>query len=168
MADTATVETAKVIPLGSATAKRSSERKWGKKVMDLGFCIVPSLLLRAQRRLGLSPTQLAVLMHLADQWWDQERIPFPAKSTLAERLNLKTRQVQRHIAQLEKAGLVKRNRRFNQKGQTSNGYDLSGLVAKLKDFEPEFRRADDEAKQRRREMERPRPRSTRSTDKSPP
>ena len=37
MADTATVETDKVIPLNSATAKRSSELKWGKKVMGLGF-----------------------------------------------------------------------------------------------------------------------------------
>jgi predicted ArsR family transcriptional regulator len=92
------------------------------------------------------------------------------QSTLAERLNLKTRQVQRHIAELEKAGFVKRKPRFKQKGQTSNGYDLSGLVAKLKDLEPEFRKADDEAKHWRREIARPRPRAriTRSTDKSPP
>ena len=33
---------------------RQSERKWGKKVMALGFCVVPSLLLRAQPRLGLN------------------------------------------------------------------------------------------------------------------
>ncbi len=25
---------------------RSSEKKWGKTVVDLGFCVVPSLLLR--------------------------------------------------------------------------------------------------------------------------
>ena len=25
-----------------------SEKKWGKKVMDSGFCVAPSLLLRAQ------------------------------------------------------------------------------------------------------------------------
>ena len=43
---------------------RESDKKWGPKVMALGFCVVPSLLLRAQQRLGLNPTQLAVLMQL--------------------------------------------------------------------------------------------------------
>ena len=56
---------AEVIQLHPAKAKKASERKWGKPVMDLGFCIIPSLLLRAQARLGLNPTQLAVLM---TQW----------------------------------------------------------------------------------------------------
>ena len=57
-----TQETAKVIPLRPAKAAKASEAKWGTAVMDLGFSIIPSLLLRAQRRLGLNPTQLAVLL----------------------------------------------------------------------------------------------------------
>ena len=71
---------------------RQSERKWGKKVMALGFCVVPSLLLRAQPRLGLNPTQLAVLMQLCDYWWDSDRKPFPGKKALGERLGLGPRQ----------------------------------------------------------------------------
>ena len=43
---------------------RSSERKWGKEGMNLGFCIVPSLLVRGQQRLGLNPTQLAIVLQL--------------------------------------------------------------------------------------------------------
>lgn len=149
-------KTANVVLLDTATAKRASERKWGKRVMERGFCIIPSLLLRGQRKLGLSPTQLAVLVHLADQWWDANRIPFPAKATLAERLNLKQRQVQRHIAELEKAGLVTRKPRYKGKGnQTSNAYDLSGLVVKLQALEPEFRKADQEAKKKLRDVARP-------------
>ena len=35
---------------------RASEKKWGKEVIAHGFCIVSSLLLRAQNRLGLNPT----------------------------------------------------------------------------------------------------------------
>lgn len=56
-------ERGKVIPLHPA--KRASEQKWGRDVMKFGFCIVPSLLLRAQERLKLNATQLAILMHLA-------------------------------------------------------------------------------------------------------
>ncbi len=34
-------------PAKRATARRGSHDKWGAKVMELGFCILPSLLFRA-------------------------------------------------------------------------------------------------------------------------
>ena len=132
------------LPLPKKIASRSSEKKWGKAVCELGFSIVPSLIFRAQARLGLNATQLAVLLQLADYWWDQERHPYPSKTTLAERLQLGPRQVQRYIAELETAGFVQRIDRYAaHKGRLSNHYDLSGLVAKLKKLEPEFREAED-------------------------
>lgn len=48
--------------------KTKAEKKWGKDVINLGFCMIPSLLLQAQKRLGLNPTQLAILLQLADYW----------------------------------------------------------------------------------------------------
>ena len=135
--------------------------------MELGFCIVPSLLLRAQRRLGLNPVQLAVLMHLADIWWYADRRPYPSKKTLGERLGLGPRQVQRYIAELEEAGLVRRiERRAGHQGKLSNEYDLSGLVKRLKDLEPEFREVEEENKSRRRAVARPgvRPRRPKAPD----
>jgi predicted transcriptional regulator len=121
--------------------KNGAEEKWGREVMRLGFSIIPALLLRAQRRLGLSPTQLAVLLQLVDFWWDQDRKPYPSKQALSDRLDLSPRQIQRHIAELEKAGLVQRNeRRKAHGGKTNNEYDLSGLVERLKKLEPEFRK----------------------------
>ena len=119
MSDHTSADIAKVIPIDSAKARRASERKWGKKVMERGFCIIPSLLLRAQRRLGLNASQLAVLMHLADYWWDIDRKPYPSKKTLGERMNLKPRRVQTIIAELEKAGFVRRVKRLNRLGASS-------------------------------------------------
>src|SRR5260221_13856977 len=49
--ETDAAPSAEVIPLRPAKAKKASERKWGKAVMDFGFCIIPSLLLRGQARL---------------------------------------------------------------------------------------------------------------------
>ena len=46
-------------------------------------------------------------------------------------------------------------RRAAHKGKLSNAYDLSGLVERLKDLEPEFRKADEEAKSLRKEVARP-------------
>ena len=132
---------------GRGKATRSSEGKWGAEVMALGFCVLPSLIFRAQARLGLSPTQLAVLLQLADFWWDSGRKPFPKKADLAERLNLSERQVQRHIADLETAGFVRRiERTYGRRGKISNEYDLSGLVQRLKALEPQFRQVAEEAK----------------------
>ena len=51
---------------GKTKPTRASTKKWGQEVLDLGFCILPSLIFRAQRKLGLDPTQLAVLLQLAE------------------------------------------------------------------------------------------------------
>lgn len=148
MAESTRVKASNVVTLPQKLSGRSSEKKWGKAVCDLGFSIIPSLIFRAQARLGLNATQLAVLLQLADYWWDQERHPYPSKATLGERLQLSPRQVQRYIAELETAGFVKRIGRFaSHKGRLSNHYDLSGLVAKLKKLEPEFREVEDRKKQ---------------------
>lgn len=151
MSDTDKRDAAKVVPLRPNSAARASERKWGGAVMKLGFSIIPSLLLRAQRRLGLSPTQLAVLLQLADYWWDEARKPYPSKDALSERLGLGSRQVQRHIADLEQGGLVQRiERRGVHGGKLTNTYDLTGLVRRLQELEPEFRQVEEEIKSRRR------------------
>ena len=147
---------ANVIPLRPAKASKASEEKWGLAVMSMGFCLVPSLLLRAQQRLRLTPTQLAVLLQLCDYWWDEKRKPYPSKETLAQRLGLSARQVQRHIADLEKAGLVMRIERYGQHGgKLSNTYDLSGLVQRLKELEPEFREVEEQNRMRRQAVARP-------------
>jgi predicted transcriptional regulator len=130
--------------------KRSFEAKWGKTVAVQGFCMIPALLLRAQQRLGLSPTQLAVIIQLCDFWWDDDNVPWPKKETIAHRLNLSEKQVQRVVRDLENRGYVQRMVRTTWHGRTSNGYDLSGLVNKLKELAPEFA----EAAQAKRKVER--------------
>lgn len=137
-----------VVALRPGKADQISDKKWGKSVMKLGFSIIPSVLLRAQQRLGLNPTQLAVLLQLADYWWDQERKPYPSKQALSDRLGLSPRQIQRHIADLESAGLVKRIERCAvHQGKLSNEYDLSGLVERLKKIAPEIEKANEMKRQ---------------------
>lgn len=143
--------TANVVQLRPAKTGLESEKKWGKAVMSLGFSILPSLIFRAQHRLGISPTQLAVLLQIADYWWNQGRKPYPGKNALGERLSLSPRQVQRHIAELEKAGFVKRiERRAAHRGKLANEYDLTGLVEKLNKLEPEFREVEEMKRQVKR------------------
>lgn len=125
--------------------------KWGVKVMEQGFCMIPSLLLRAQRRLHLNPSQLAVLLQIIDHWWDAARKPYPSKKELASRLGIGERQVQRYITELENEGLLRRLERYaDNGGRQTNMYDLQGLVDKLAAIEPEFREARETARKIRK------------------
>lgn len=63
---------------------------------------------------------------------------------MSDRLGLGPRQIQRYIAELEAAGLVKRiERRAAHRGKLSNEYDLSGLVDRLKKLAPEIQEANE-------------------------
>jgi len=145
-----------IIPMPGMTKKdrRRSEDKWTAQVMKLGFTPLPSLLLRAQARLGLKPEQLNVLLQIVEHWWEADKVPFPSKDTLARRMGKSPRQVQRYLTQLEDAGFISRIERFNgRKAQVSNGYDLGGLVAKLVDIEPEFQKIAEQHRLRRKRAE---------------
>ena len=122
--------------------------------MKLGYTPLPNLLLRAQAKLGLSPMQLNVLLHLAEHWWEADKVPFVAKDTIARRMNKSPRQIQRYITQLERTGFVIRQERFRGYGvQTANGYSLNGLVKKLKLVEPEFSKLAEQNRLRRKKAE---------------
>ena len=106
--------------------------------MDCGYVIVPAILLRGQRRLGLSGTQLTILLHLID-WWNHPDVqPWSSKRLLSQRIGIGERQLQRQIAVLEKSGFVKRIERITGRGKRPNTYDVSGLVEKLKRLAPDF------------------------------
>jgi len=145
-----------IIPMPGMTKKdrRRSEDKWSAQVMKLGFTPLPSLLLRAQARIGLNPEQLNVLLQIVEHWWEADKLPFPSKDTLARRMGKSPRQVQRYLTQLEDGGFIARIERFNgRKAQVSNSYDPAGLVAKLIAVEPEFRKIAELHRLRRKRAE---------------
>lgn len=128
-----------VIPLKpkKKTAKRA-EDKWSPQALKFGYTALPNFLLRAQAKLKLSPAQLNVPVHLVEHWWDADKYPYPAKETIARRMQKSPRQIQRYITELENAGLIARIERFSEKrAQINNGYSFDGLIKKPKALEPE-------------------------------
>lgn len=122
--------------------RRRAETKYGKAVMAHGFTVVPNLLFQAQAHLKISPTAFNVLLQLVMHWWDAHEAPHPAIGTIARRMNKSPRSLFRYFDELEEAGLVQREARFKgQKAQTSSAYILTGLAAKLRELEPQFKAA---------------------------
>lgn len=86
------------VPVGSAVYAKYGEASIA------GFQAVPDLLLKHQRELGLSPTDLAVLLNVLMHWWYPEKKPFPRSTTIAKRMGVTPRTVQRSLQQLEELG----------------------------------------------------------------
>lgn len=148
-------KTDNVISISRKKDEKQFEKKWGKEVAKQGFCMVPTILFQAQQRIGLNPTQLAILMHLIAFWWTQDNKPFPSKMTIAARLDISPRQVQRHMAAMENAGLLKRTQRYHLSGgKATNEYDLSGLVEKMKKIAPDIQKAKEVAKEKKQQATR--------------
>ena len=126
----------------------STEKIWGKAVYSLGYTGIPSILIQGQRRLGITPTQMNIIIQLLDYWREPSRKPFPTKNELAERLNVTAKTIQNNIRALEKAGLIARELRRTAAGDwNSNIYHLDGLVQKVQALEPDF----SEARRKRKE-----------------
>lgn len=119
---------------------KENDAKYGKKVMENGYTMVPSILLRAQGRLGLSATHLAILLQLMEYWWYKDNPARPSQKVLAARMGMKVRTLQRYLKALSDAGFIRCEQRHHadHNGNQPNIYHLDGLVAKLKKLEPEF------------------------------
>ena len=142
-----------VLPVKQKPLHRA-EHKYTKPVIAIGYTVLPSMLLRGQARLKLTPMQLNVLLQILEPWWSADKLPFLSKETIAQRMRKSPRTVQRVIGQLEKAGHIKRIERHDGPGrQTSNYFDPDGFVKKLVALEPEFRKAKEQNMLRKKKVE---------------
>jgi DNA-binding MarR family transcriptional regulator len=108
---------------------RANEKKWGLPLIKAGWCLLPTTILERQQALGLTATDVNILMHLVRHWWHADRLPFPSKRAIADCIGCHPSTVQRRIRSMEAAGFIKRVVRSDREhGQRSNYYDLSGLV----------------------------------------
>jgi DNA-binding MarR family transcriptional regulator len=108
-----------------------ARQKWGEGIVA-GFQQVPDLLLKHQSKLGLSATDLAVLRNVTMHWWYPEQNPFPRATTIAKRMGVSTRTVERCLLKLRKKGFVHRTLSTGQPRRTE--LDLGGLVKKLEEL----------------------------------
>jgi predicted transcriptional regulator len=123
-------ETEQELPAGNSedVAYPTVKERWqGAVGSGSGFVAVPIALLRLQIRLGLTPTDLLVLINLLAHWWDPAKSVFPRSTTIAKRMGISKRTVQRSTQKMFKAGLLDRN--FNEDGRRV--FHFAPLAARL-------------------------------------
>jgi DNA replication protein DnaD len=120
----------------SSTARREKqegprriEEKWSRELIDAGWLAIPNIIVEKQLDLGLDSTDINILLHLIRYWWNRDNLPHPSKRTIAQCMGVDMSTVRRHIARMEKKGLIKRIERHDEaRGQKTNYYDFTGLI----------------------------------------
>ena len=112
-----------------------NEKKWTPTLMKAGWTVLPNVIFERQRALGLDAIDINIILHIASYWWTKEGKPFPSKRTIATAMEIEPRTVQRRIARLEAAKLIRREqRRSAVNGSQTNVYHLDGLIEAAKPF----------------------------------
>lgn len=105
--------------------------KWQGAVSEgSGFVAVPMTLLRLQTHLKLTPTDMVVLINLLAHWWDPTRVVFPRSTTIATRMGVAKRTVQRSTQKMVRAGLMTREF-VEHNGTKRRSFQFTPLAAKL-------------------------------------
>lgn len=130
--------------------------RWGRDLIAAGWTPIPTIFLERQRRLGLDPVDLNIILLIARHWWEKDRLPFPSKRSIAAAVHRAPRTVQRRIQKLIKAGLLETKERWTRDGrQLSNIYDFHGLIAKATPLARELVKAREAARRERATQRRP-------------
>ena len=113
-------------------AVRPVHEKWGAALNQSGFQAVPNVLLSAQNHLGLSTTDLVVVLHLNGYWWDRDRAPYPRPALIARKMGVHRRTVERSLKHLETMGLIERmETQSTQRGHVVRPISLIPLANRL-------------------------------------
>lgn len=112
--------------------------KWGEESLGMGWTAIPTTLIFLQDQLKITPLGMNILLNLVAHWWDANEKPYPAQESLASRMGVSKRSVQRELNSLIGVGLIskKQSSTSHPKYRGRNSYDLTPLVKILNDFSP--------------------------------
>ena len=118
--------------LAEETAPTSQpQAKWGNAI-KAGYQVLPDALLRGQRLLKLTATDIVVIANLNQAaWWYSDRLPYLQPHTIAKRMGVSERSVQRSLSRLREKKLLRQVRERQQDGTVRYYHYLSGLRAQL-------------------------------------
>jgi hypothetical protein len=109
--------------------KYSFEKRWALPLKEDGFVPVSTFFLENYHQLkpfDLTYGESMFVIHLMQYKWD-EKAPFPAYKTIAQRMHVSPKSARRWAASLEQKGYLKREMRVGE----TNRFHLKGLLDAL-------------------------------------
>ena len=113
------------------------------KAADAGWSPLPDVLLFNQHKLKIAGDDLVVLLNMMAHYYTKNEMPFTRVTTIAKRMGVSQRTVERSIARLRKQGLILKAK-HKENGQIV--HDLAPPIQRLQPFAEE-RIADRKARQ---------------------
>lgn len=103
--------------------------RWGAKLVEGGFCIIPDKVIKSWPATRLDATDLAIVTVLAAYWWSSDSPPFPSAAVLGRILSLDKRTIERRVRKMKERGFIA-TKAMDQKrdGPKRRSFDLSGLI----------------------------------------
>ncbi|MBJ5579807.1 helix-turn-helix domain-containing protein, partial [Salmonella enterica subsp. enterica serovar Derby] len=100
---------------------------------------IPTSFLFLQAELSITPLVFNILINLVSRWWETKEHPYPSQESLAKRMGVSKRSIQREVTNLVELGLITKqaNKASSAKYKGRNTYDLTGLVERLNEMAPE-------------------------------
>ncbi len=109
--------------------------------MSMGWTAIPASLFFLQGTLAISPVSFNVLLNLLTHWWKPFEWPHPSQESIALRMSVSVRTVQRGLHELENKGLITRIKtsKDHPKYRGRNIYDLTNLISALNVLTPDLK-----------------------------
>ena len=121
-----------IIEPGEHSHRESRVRSKWDYVTDPGFLTIPYVLLLHQADLKISSEHLNVLLNVIAHWHSNGRMPYPRTTTIAKRMGISPRSVQRSLSWLIKNGFLAKVPRASR--DDPQQYNMLPLVQKLKPY----------------------------------
>jgi predicted transcriptional regulator len=112
------------------SSRSEPQAKWGEAI-KAGFQVLPDALIRGQHLLELSATDVVVIANLNQAWWFADSRPYLQPHTIAKRMGVSERSVQRSLNRLRRKGYLRQVRERQNDGTVRYYHDLAGLRGKL-------------------------------------
>lgn len=118
-------------PLPYRIASGKVRARYGE-LADAGFQALPDVLLLYQSNVGVSSEELNVLLNLMAHWYEPDRMPYPSSISIARRMGVSRRTIQRVLANLVEKGFVEKLK--PTAAPQAAAYNVEPLLEKFRPF----------------------------------
>jgi DNA-binding transcriptional MocR family regulator len=107
--------------------------RFGDDLMQGGFTGLPNRILEHYAELGIEPIEMMFIIQVWQFWWGVHD-PYPSMATIAKRMGVSRRQVQRYVGSLRLKGFLEVNERYlDGRGQATSEYDFEPLLKAVRE-----------------------------------